>query len=234
MLRGARRFHEQEIDVKKSYYSRDVARKVMYNYNFNLFHEKALAANWKDSLYSVMAPNSAKQEELPETCREIIIDYSDHVMKLGCNLLELLSEGLVLKPDHLKEMDCAEGLGILCNYYPACPQPELAIGAITGYEDIKEYFGVNMEQRRPIGDLEHPEAEYAYPAATASSSSSSSSLSSTPMAVAASSSPPPFFSSIELVSVAAAASSSSSAASSSSVDTSVHRQTTTPRCGLVV
>lgn len=69
MLRGARRFHEQEIDVKKPYYSRDVARKVMYNCNFDLFSEKPLAANWRDSLYSVMAPTPAKPEELPETCR---------------------------------------------------------------------------------------------------------------------------------------------------------------------
>lgn len=69
MLRGARRFHEQDVDVKKAYYSRDVARKVMYNCNFELFSEKSLAADWRDSLYSVMAPNPAKPEELPETCR---------------------------------------------------------------------------------------------------------------------------------------------------------------------
>ncbi|KAH0709967.1 hypothetical protein KY284_011394 [Solanum tuberosum] len=91
--------------------------------------EKSFAADWRDSLFSVMAPNPAKPDELPETCREIIIEYSNHVMKLGYTLVELFSEGLGLKQNHLKEMGCAEGLGILCNYYPKCPQPELALGS---------------------------------------------------------------------------------------------------------
>ncbi|XP_059276917.1 1-aminocyclopropane-1-carboxylate oxidase homolog [Lycium ferocissimum] len=150
MLRGARRFHEQGVDIKKPYYSRDVARKVMYNCNFDLFSHKALAANWRDSLYSVMAPNPAMPEELPETCREITIEYSDHVMKLGYTLLELLSEGLGLKPNHLKEMGCAEGLGILCNYYPSCPQPELAIG--TSRHADNDFFTVLLQD--DIGGLQ--------------------------------------------------------------------------------
>ncbi|KAM3382909.1 1-aminocyclopropane-1-carboxylate oxidase [Capsicum galapagoense] len=150
MLRGTRRFHEQDVDIKKPYYSRDVARNVMYNSNFDLFSDKALAANWRDSLYSVMAPSPAKPEELPEACREITIEYSDQVMKLGYTLLELLSEGLGLKPNHLKEMGCAEGLGILCNYYPSCPQPELAMG--TSKHADGDFFTVLLQD--DIGGLQ--------------------------------------------------------------------------------
>ncbi|KAH0735639.1 hypothetical protein KY285_011346 [Solanum tuberosum] len=150
MLRGTRRFHEQAIDVKKPYYSRDVARKVMYNCNFELFSEKSFAADWRDSLYSVMAPNPAKPDELPETCREIIIEYSNHVMKLGYTLVELFSEGLGLKQNHLKEMGCAEGLGILCNYYPKCPQPELALGSSRHADS--DFFTVLLQD--DIGGLQ--------------------------------------------------------------------------------
>jgi isopenicillin N synthase-like dioxygenase len=50
-------------------------------------------------------------------------------MKLGILLLELLSEALGLNPNHLNDIDCSEGLALVCHYYPACPQPELTIGA---------------------------------------------------------------------------------------------------------
>ncbi|KAM0985427.1 hypothetical protein FF1_012790 [Malus domestica] len=126
MKHGARGFFEQDTQVKKELYTRDHSRPVLYNTNFDLF--SAPAATWRDSFGIYMAPNPPKPEDLPEICRDVLVDYSKQVMKLGKLLLELLSEALGLKPSHLNDIGCSEGLVLVSNYYPACPQPELTMG----------------------------------------------------------------------------------------------------------
>lgn len=67
MLDGVKRFYEQDTEVKKQWYTRDNKKRVVYNTNFDLFTSPA--ANWRDSFYCTMAPNSPDPEELPEACR---------------------------------------------------------------------------------------------------------------------------------------------------------------------
>ncbi|GMY20294.1 1-aminocyclopropane-1-carboxylate oxidase homolog 1-like [Fagus crenata] len=74
------------------------------------------AANWRDTLFSTIAPDAPNPEELPAACR-------DNVKRLGVTLLELLSEALGLKPNHLIEMECAVVQDLGSHYFPACPEP---------------------------------------------------------------------------------------------------------------
>ncbi|XP_010093418.2 1-aminocyclopropane-1-carboxylate oxidase homolog 1 isoform X1 [Morus notabilis] len=126
MLVAARGFHELPMEMKREYYSREMGRKVKYMSNFDLYKSKA--ANWRDTLFCVMGPESFDPQELPLVCRDITMEYSDKVHKLGTTLFQLLSQVLELKPDHLIGMDCAKGHVVLSHYYPPCPEPQLTMG----------------------------------------------------------------------------------------------------------
>ncbi|PHU07002.1 hypothetical protein BC332_23491 [Capsicum chinense] len=111
MKDGVIRFFEQDTELKKQWYSREVSKVLKYNSNFDLFG--APVTNWRDTFSAIIAPIPPKPEELPSVCRDILLKYTNRIIELGATLFEKLSEAIGLEPNqpnHLKDMGCTEGL----------------------------------------------------------------------------------------------------------------------------
>jgi isopenicillin N synthase-like dioxygenase len=147
MINGVRRFFEQDVEVKKKWYSREQSKLVRYNSNYDLFVSPA--ACWRDSIGFAMVPDSPKPEEIPDVCRGIVTEYSGQVIKLGSRLLSIFSEALGLNPEYL-EQSYEEGFLAGCHYYPACPQPEKTMGTIKHTDSV--FFTVLLQDH--IGGLQ--------------------------------------------------------------------------------
>ncbi|EES11867.1 hypothetical protein BDA96_06G031300 [Sorghum bicolor] len=128
-LGAARAFHDAdggEGSEKARLYTRDPAKAVKYNCNFDLYQSSV--ANWRDTLYLRLAPDPPADGEMPENCREAFFDYAKHTKILLETLYRLLSEALGLNSSYLIDIECNRGQMILFHYYPPCPEPEVAMG----------------------------------------------------------------------------------------------------------
>ncbi|XP_004515224.3 deacetoxyvindoline 4-hydroxylase-like [Cicer arietinum] len=131
MIDGTLKFHEQDEDLKKPYYSRDLIKKgVTYFSNMSLFSGNP--ADWRDTLDIVVGPESLKSEKVPEICRDIVVEFLHNIRQLGSFMAELLSEALGLNPSYLNDLNPSDRrIFIMGHCYPPCPEPELTVGATT-------------------------------------------------------------------------------------------------------
>ncbi|KAL4351717.1 hypothetical protein GQ457_06G017070 [Hibiscus cannabinus] len=126
MIGSIRAFHELPTDVKAKFYIRDMATGVNFISNIDLFHSKA--ASWRDTLQVKLGPTLPALENIPEVCRDEMVQWSKHSEALGERLMGLLSEGLGLDTDRLKSTTCLNARMMVGHYYPCCPQPDLTVG----------------------------------------------------------------------------------------------------------
>ncbi|PIN17573.1 Iron/ascorbate family oxidoreductase [Handroanthus impetiginosus] len=104
-------------------------------YGSRLGVEKGISLDWGDYFFLNYLPigirDQNKWPSLPFSCRELIAEYSEEVVKLGGKLMKIFSSNLGLREYYLEEAFGGEGNMSGCmrvNYYPKCPQPDLTLG----------------------------------------------------------------------------------------------------------
>lgn len=126
LVKAVKAFHELPAEERMSHYRRDMETGVNYFSNVDLFLSKA--ASWRDTLQLRLGPTMANIDAIPAICRNEIIEWDKEVTQLGETLLNLLSQGLGVKADKLKEMSCSGGRVMVGHYYPYCPEPNKTVG----------------------------------------------------------------------------------------------------------
>ncbi|KAA8532511.1 hypothetical protein F0562_032673 [Nyssa sinensis] len=123
-------FNEQPTEIKSKYYHREMGRGAALATNFDLFQSKA--ASWRDTLQIRLG--SPVYDYVPDICRAEVGEWDREVRRLGEDLMGMLSEGLGLGTDRLKELSCLDARVMASHYYPYCPEPDQTFG-LTSHTD---------------------------------------------------------------------------------------------------
>ncbi|XP_039057863.1 protein SRG1-like [Hibiscus syriacus] len=88
--------------------------------------------NWADMFYMITLPTYLRKPHLfpnlPLTFRETLEAYSVELRNLAMKLLELMAKALGMDSNDMRVLFEEGHQAMRMNYYPPCPEPELAIG----------------------------------------------------------------------------------------------------------
>ncbi|XP_020578212.1 probable 2-oxoglutarate-dependent dioxygenase At5g05600 [Phalaenopsis equestris] len=126
-----REFFHLPMEAKQAYAN---SPKTYEGYGSRLGMEKEAILDWGDyyflHLFPLCLKNHDKWPSLPPSLRETVEEYGRELVKLCERMLGLLSAGLGVADGALQRRFGGEEAGacMRVNYYPKCPQPELALG----------------------------------------------------------------------------------------------------------
>ncbi|KAL2477451.1 2-oxoglutarate (2OG) and Fe(II)-dependent oxygenase superfamily protein [Forsythia ovata] len=127
MLEVTSEFFNLPEEEKPKFEPKDVLEPIRYGTSFNTAKEKVFC--WRDFLKVFVHPEFHSPHK-PNALRELLLEYRERTQNLVRKLARGISESLGLEEYEMeKTLNLNSSLQIfIANYYPPCPQPQLALG----------------------------------------------------------------------------------------------------------
>ncbi|XP_023734860.2 jasmonate-induced oxygenase 3 [Lactuca sativa] len=122
-----REFFQLPLDVKQEYANSPATYE---GYDSRLGVEKGAKLDWSDYFFLHCHPTSVRNERKwaaqPASCRKMVAEYNDEVVKLCRQLMKVFSLNLGLEEDYLQNAFGGDEISasLRVNFYPNCPQPD--------------------------------------------------------------------------------------------------------------
>ncbi|XP_062080140.1 2-oxoglutarate-dependent dioxygenase 19-like [Humulus lupulus] len=128
MINECDAFFNMTVEEKKEFQgTKNVLDPIKCGTSNNLEIDKVLL--WRDYVKIIAHPQFNSPHK-PVGFREAALEYTKRTREVATEVVKAISETLGLESDHIaKSMNWDQGLQLMAaNYYPACPQPDQAIG----------------------------------------------------------------------------------------------------------
>ncbi|KAI3525547.1 hypothetical protein L1887_04408 [Cichorium endivia] len=127
IIEKSNEFFNLTDEEKKDFEEKDVLDPIRYGTSFNSKKDKVFC--WRDFLKVIVHPEFHSPNK-PVGFSEVLLEYSKRTKEVARGLLSGISRSLGLDKSCIeKSLNLESGLQIfVVNFYPPCPQPELAIG----------------------------------------------------------------------------------------------------------